>query len=85
LVAGALVLAGGDDISSLLLQPARSTKSGTSIRIFFMCFVLYYFNYLIALSSVTGLKQPSSRDNPGVWGGEKPSLGHRVLLILGGS
>ena len=37
-MAGMLVLAGGDDISSLLLQPAKSTKSGTSIRIFFMFF-----------------------------------------------
>ena len=41
LVAGALVVAGGDDIfSSDLLQPAKSTRSGTSIRIFFMCFIL---------------------------------------------
>jgi hypothetical protein len=42
LVVASLVLAGGVDIdSSVLLQPAKNTRRGTSIRIFFICFVLY--------------------------------------------
>ena len=59
LVAAALVLAGGDVMSSDLLQPAKNTRSGTSIRIFFMCFILY----LIAAPSVASVRAASSHDN----------------------